>query len=345
MAPVRRRTTKSRLSGSVAGNDSDPKRDPPAPFKRPPEVLESFVDGLSEKHVYITHIDSKPASFKRKIFLVPVAMNVCVSLLFVWRMYSILPWYWQLVLSALGYHSEATFPAAQASWGELAREVARRGIVMFIDFILVVYVWPWPVEFAAGQRHGNPMRWRWKVGYRDKEIYVRRSRHWDQMLGDFFKDADARKILVAYIQQATTPLLQEQKTGYLLMNGSWDLDWEAMVYAHEMVDKKIVAIEAFRSVVLVYHKDYGWLCYDLKVGSETDSDDKRRKIFAFRDALTAMGKEDLFYRWVEIVQLESTQAGGFSPAKQEAAAAKIRDMFASEKIDFDELWKETAGDM
>lgn len=343
MGPARRKAAKPRSSGYGGGGDDVFKGEPPAPFKRPPEALESFVDGLSEKHVYITHVDSKPAAFKRKIFLVPVAMNVAVLLLFVWRMYSILPWYWQLVVSALGYQSEATFPASQATWAELAREVAKRGITMFIDFVLVVFVWPWPVEFAAGQRHGNPMRWRWRVGFRQNEIYVRRSRDWDQLLGDIFKDADDRKILVAYVQQATSPLLQEQKTGYLLMNGSWDLDWECMVYAHALVDEKTVAIEAFKTVILVHHKDYGWLCYDIRVGSDADSDEKRRQVFAFRDALTAIGKADRFYRWVEIVQLESTQAGGFGPDKQEAAATKIRDMFASEKIDFDELSKEVAG--
>ncbi|PHH88023.1 hypothetical protein CDD83_8083 [Cordyceps sp. RAO-2017] len=332
------RSGQSKASKSSAQSQGEP----PSPFKKPPEVLESFVKGLSEKHVYVTHIDSKPASFKRKIFLVPVAMNVCVSLLFVWRMYSILPWYWQLVMSALGYQSQATFPASQVSWGELAREVLKRSFTMFIDFVLLVFVWPWPVEFAAGQRHGNPMLWRRKVGFQDKEIYVRRSRDWDQALGDIFKDSDSRKILTAYIQQATSPLLQERKTGYILMNSSWYLDWEAMVYAHALVEKKTIALEAFRSVVLLHHGDYGWLCYDLKAGSETDPDEKRRQVLSFRDALTALGKEDLFYRWVETVQFEAAQPSGFGPEQQEAAAQKIRDMFESENINFDNLWAQSA---
>ncbi|POR34883.1 Uncharacterized protein TPAR_04895 [Tolypocladium paradoxum] len=337
MAPTKR------LAKSRPANSSGSAGSPPAPFKSPPQVLESFVNGLSEKHVYITHIDAKPASFKRKIFLVPVAMNVCVSLLFVWRMYSILPWYWQLVVSAFGYASEATFPASEATWGELVWEISKRGISMFIDFVLFVFVWPWPVEFAAGQRHGNPMLWRRKVGFQDREIYVRRSRDWDRVLGDIFKDPDSRKILTAYIQQATSPLLQEQKTGYLLMNSHWDLDWEAMVYAHALVDKKTIALEAFKTVILVHHKDYGWLCYDLKAGSRSAEDDKRRQVFAFRDALTAMGKDDLFYRWIEIVQFEAGQPGGFGPEKQEAAAKRIRDMFEAENINFDKLWKEAVG--
>lgn len=337
MAPAKR-PAKSKQATSSGATGS-----PPAPFKSPPEVLQPFINGLSEKHVYITHIDAKPASFKRKIFLIPVGMNVCVSLLFVWRMYWILPWYWQLVVSAFGYASEATFRASEATWAELVWEIAKRGISMFIDFVLFVFVWPWPVEFAAGQRHGNPMLWRRKVGFQDKEIYVRRSRDWDRVLGNIFKDPDSRKILTAHIQQATSPLLQEQKTGYLLMNGQWDLDWEAMVYAHALVDKKTIALEAFKTVILVHHKGHGWLCYDIRAGSEADEDDKRRQVFAFRDALTAMGKDDLFYRWIEIVQFEAGQPGGFGPEKQEAAAKRIRDMFEAENINFDELWKEAVG--
>lgn len=56
-----------------------------------------------------------------------------------------------------------------------------------------------------------------------------------------------------------------------------------------------------------------------------------------------MGKENLFYRWIEVVQFESTQPGGFGPEKQEAAAKKIREMFEAESINFDELWKEAVG--
>lgn len=338
MAPTKR-AGKSKLSKSTGANGQ-----PPAPFKQPPDVLKPFIQGLSEKHVYITHIDSKPASFKRKVFLVPVAMNVAISLLFVWRMYSIVPWYWLIVQSGFGYSNETTFPIADSTWRELGWEVLKRGITMFIDFVLFVFIWPWPVEFAAGQAHGNPMFWRRNVGFQDKEIYVRRSRDWDQVLGDIFKDGDSKKILFAYINAATSPILQEQKTGYLLMNGQWDLDWASMVHAHALVDQKIAAIEAFKSVVLIYHRDFGWICYDMTAGIVAEEDDRRRQIFAFRNALSSIGKEDLFYRWVEMVQFDATQPGGFGPEQQETTAKKIRDMFEEAGINFDELWKESVGE-
>jgi hypothetical protein len=63
----------------------------------------------------------------------------------------------------------------------------------------------------------------------------------------------------------------------------------------------------------------------------------------FRDALTALGKEDLFFRWVEMIQFETSQPGGFTHEKQVVAAQKIRDLFTSNGVDFDALWKETVG--
>jgi hypothetical protein len=338
MASLRRLAPKAKSS-----KDSKSKAIP-APYKEPPEVLRPFIDGLSKKHLYITHIDAKPASFKRKIFLVPIAMNLAVVVAFVFRMRYILPWYWQLLMSGFGHPNETTFPVESSTWGEFGMEVGWRGLIMFFDFLLAVFVWPWPVEFVAATAHGNPCRWRWHVGFREKEIYVRRSRDWDTVLGeDFLYDDTSKRIIKAYVEAATSPLLQEQKTGYLLMNGSWNLDWDAMVHAHALVDTKEAAIEAFRNVVLVHHKDFGWLCYDIKVVASAFEDEKRRQVFAFRDALTAMGKENLFYRWVEIVQFEATQPGGFGPDKQEAAAKQIRELFEKDGINFDELWQQTAG--
>jgi hypothetical protein len=51
----------------------------------------------------------------------------------------------------------------------------------------------------------------------------------------------------------------------------------------------------------------------------------------------------LFYRWVEIVQFEATQPGGFSAEKQEATAKKIRELFSEGGVDFDEVWKQANG--
>jgi hypothetical protein len=132
------------------------------------------------------------------------------------------------------------------------------------------------------------------------------------------------------------------KTGYAMMDGTWDLDWRGMVDATRLVDKKEVAIEAFDEVALLHHERFGWVTVDL--GKGTDQERTRQmQLLAFKDALAAMGKEDVFFRWVEMMQFESTQPGGFTPERQIIAARNVRDLFQSNGLDFDAVWKEAVG--
>ncbi|KAI3319826.1 hypothetical protein HD806DRAFT_508059 [Xylariaceae sp. AK1471] len=320
----------------------------PPPFKRPPEVLQPIIDTFNEKHVYIMHIDNKPPEFKRKVFMVPVLMNLAIVALFLWRLYYIGPYYLSLVASAMGYWNETTMFVEEMSWEEIFPEVSRRAFTFMLDFLLFVFLWPWPVDFAFGQQHGNPVAWRRSIGFRKREVVVRRSRKWSEKVGDVVSDGEdgtnvARSVFLARVSAATGPMVLGDKTGYVLMDGDWDLDWAAMVDATTMVDKKLAAIEAFTLVILVYQEDWGWLCVDLKGEAEAQVDGRRRQVLLFRDALAAIGKEDLFYRWIEIVQYESSQPGGFGPEKQEAAAKQIRELFSKEGVDFDQFWKDSVG--
>ncbi|KAI1122278.1 hypothetical protein F5Y10DRAFT_77707 [Nemania abortiva] len=321
----------------------------PAPYKRPPEVLQPIIDTFDEKHVYILHVDSKPRAFKRKIFLVPVCLNLAIAALFAWRVYYVGPYYLSLVTSAMGYWNETTMFVDEMTWAEIIPEVARRALTFMLDTLLAVFLWPWPVEFCFGQQHGNPVAWRWAVGFRDREVVVRRSRRWSAAMGDVVSDGEdgtnaARSYFLARISAATAPMVLGEKTGYVLMDGDWDLDWGAMVDATTMVDRKMAALEAFSLVVLLYQEDWGWLCVDLR-GEEAEAqmDGRQRQVLAFRDALAAVGKEDLFYRWIEIVQFEASQPGGFGPEKQELAAQQIRELFMKEGVDFDQFWKDSVG--
>ncbi|KAK3942069.1 hypothetical protein QBC46DRAFT_381117 [Diplogelasinospora grovesii] len=340
---------KQRKGASSSTSSSSSSLKPP--FKKAPDSLLPLLSTLSKKHVYVSHIDGKPAPFKRKIFLVPVLMNVVVSLLFLWRMYYILPYYLNLLTSMLGYPNETTLLAADLTYSELSWVILRRTLTFLLDFALVIFVWPWPVEFVVGLKstHGSPVLWRKAVGFRDREIYIRRSRTswWDPKstsTSDVLGDPETRNLLLSYVGLATSPSLLEQKTGYLTMNAEWDLDWSAMVTSHKMVDEKQVALDVFRTLVLVYQKEHGWLCVDLNTGENAKEEERRRQVFAFRDALAAVGKEDLFFRWIEIIQFETSQPGGFTPEKQVQVAQRIRDLFKDEGgIDFDEFWKESVG--
>ncbi|KAI1826394.1 hypothetical protein F4861DRAFT_498166 [Xylaria intraflava] len=321
---------------------------PPLPFKRPPEVLQPIIDTFDEKHVYIMHIDHKPESFKRKIFLIPVLMNLAIVALFIWRVWYISPYYLSLVTSAMGHRSETTLDIDAMTWEEILPEIGRRALTFMLDMSLFIFLWPWPIEFCFGQHHGNPVAWRRAIGFRSREIVVRRSRKWKEATGDVVNDGEdgtnvARSFFLARIYAATTPMVLGEKTGYVLMDNDWDLDWAAMVDATTMVDKKMAAIEAFTLVILLFQEEWGWLCVDLKAEAAAQEDDRRRQVFAFRDALIAVGKEDLFYRWIEIVQFESSQPGGFGPEKQEHAALQIRELFSKEGVDFDQFWKDSVG--
>jgi len=315
---------------------------PPRPFKSVPDSLRPFCELLAPDFVYVTHIDSKPREFKQKIFAVPVLLNLAVALLFVCRVYYIGPYYLQLLATTLGYLNQTTLVARELSWGQLVGTVLRRTVTFMMDLCLFIFVWPWPVEFCLG-RGGNPMQWRWAVGFREKEIYVRRSRDWYRNLGDVLKDDSSRNTFLSQTRVAASPLLTQEKTGYLTMSGDWDLDWGAMIGATALVDRKDIALEAFRLVVLLCHEEYGWLCLDQATGEAAQDDDRRRRVFAFRDALAAIDKEDLFFRWVEMIQFESTQPGGFGSDKQVEAASRVRELFQSNGIDFDAFWKESVG--
>ncbi|KAH9890736.1 hypothetical protein F4778DRAFT_752077 [Xylariomycetidae sp. FL2044] len=317
----------------------------PPPFKQPPEILQPLIDTLNEKQVYIIHVDTHPKDFKRKIFIVPVLMNIAIIAFFIWRSWYISPYYLRILSSTLGFPNETTMVVDEMEWKEIIPEVARRGFTFLFDFCLVVFLGPWPSEFFLGKTdYGSPVNWRLNVGFRDREIIIRRSRRWSETVGrDVVADPSSQSLFLGKISAATSPMLQGEKTGYLLMDADWDLDWAGMIDATTMVDNKMAAIEAFTNVVLVYQEDYGWLSVDTKIGENAEQDERRRQIFAFRDALAVAGKEKLFYRWIEIIQYEASQPGGFGPEKQEEVARQIREMFEKESIDFDQFWKESVG--
>ncbi|KAH6638564.1 hypothetical protein BKA67DRAFT_542669 [Truncatella angustata] len=315
----------------------------PAPFKAPPDVLQPLIDTLDLRHVYILHVDNKPADLKRKVFIVPVLMNVAILLLFIWRMYAILPWYLRVLTSTLGYANETTLVAAEMEWETLLPEVGKRSGQFMLDLMLYVFVWPWPYEFFLGLEHANPVAWRRNVGFRDREIVARRSRAWDKALKDVINDKNSKDIFMNMVGIATSPNITRDRTGYLLMNKEWNLDWATMIDATTMVDKKMAAIEAFKLVVLVYQEEYGWIVVDHKLDEDPAEDERRTQILLFRDALSAIGKEDLFFRWIEVVQFEANQPGGFTAERQGVVAQQVRDLFQKEGVDFDQLWKDSVG--
>lgn len=272
-------------------------------------------------------------------------MNLLIVSGIIWRIKYIGPYYMQICASLMGKYNETTINTATTPSNEIVREIARRALVFLVDLLIYIFIWPWPRDFFAGRTIGNPIAWRFGVGFRDKEIIVRRSRKWDLALGNFLdEEGTGGQVLRENIRRAVDPIWMSEKTGYLMLNREWDLDWSVIVTATKLVDSKKMDLEDFRTTILVYHPEFEWMVIESQgVGGSVKEEEGRRKIVAFKDELTAMGKENLFFKWIELVQYESSKPGGFGPEQQVKTMTKAKQMFESQGVDFDKFWAKVGG--
>ncbi|KAF5876801.1 uncharacterized protein Bfra_003208 [Botrytis fragariae] len=320
--------------------------EPPAPFTRPPPKLQPFLEKLSKYHIYIAHIDKHPADFKKKIFVVPVLMNVAIVVGLLWRASTVFPFYMKICFSMMGNYNETTIETHKIPLNDTGYEILRRASIFMIDLLLYIFVWPWPRDFFLGRTIGNPVSWRLGVGFRETEIVVRRSRKWDQTIGDFLKEDNetGKELMASNVRRAIEPLWLSQKTGYLMLNREWDLDWKAMIQATKLVDKKTMDLQDFKTTVFAWHAAYGWMIQtEAPIDPNSKEELGRKKITAFKDELTLMGKENLFFKWIELVQFESSKPEGFGPEQQKATMEKAKVMFESQGVDFEAFWEKIGG--
>ncbi|KAH7077691.1 hypothetical protein BKA63DRAFT_508778 [Paraphoma chrysanthemicola] len=338
-----------------AVKEKAPKIAIPDPFVPAPPELSDLLSTFSRDTVYITHIDTHPAWFKKRIFTVPVILNLSIALFLLWRAWSIGPYYWRIILSVLGNSNDTTIYYAKTTWGELIWRVSKRMLSFTFDFILFRIVGPWPWSFFL-EMPGNPIWWRLKVGFRDEEVYVRQSRGWgaEDLLGATEGGSGKAGAESPFFKTRILPAIEKErlreKTGYLLMDGDFDLDFYGMIAATQLLDRKIVPAALLRKSVFVYVGDLKseipngqwamWECAKLDEGSDTTA---RNKLLEFKDKLTAMGKESVFFKWVELIQYESNAPGGFTQERQVAAAEKAKRLFEAEGVDWEEFSREIGG--
>jgi len=70
-----------------------------------------------------------------------------------------------------------------------------------------------------------------------------------------------------------------------------------------------------------------------------DAGEGKKMVLKFRDELIKMDKEDLFFKWVELIQYESSRPGGFTKERQIEAGFKVKELFERYNVDFDEFQK------
>ncbi|EKG20090.1 hypothetical protein MPH_02589 [Macrophomina phaseolina MS6] len=201
---------------------------------------------------------------------------------------------------------------------------------------------------ADGTGRGDPCAWRWRVGFREREVVVRVSRGWGakEVLGEEGEGAGEDSMV---FRQKVLPAIERryvrEKTGSLMVDANWDLDFEAMILAHGLLEKGEVKEERFEKSVWIYPGDeVGWCVWEVhRLDGEGAEAEGRQKIVAFKDRLTAMGKENLFFRWIELIQYESSQPGGFTPERQQSAVVKAKELFERQGVDFEKFVAEIGG--
>lgn len=353
MAKSARRTGKGKgaltpsISSSGASTPSS-ESGPLPPFAHAPESLSSFVEQLSPNQVYLIHIDTSPHDLKKQTFFVPSVMNALIAVIIAVRAYFVRFFYPALLATIVGLSSSTTVDASTMTWPEMMKTILYRTANVVLDYFLVLIFLPWPIRFVRG-----PVKWRRTVGFQGHEIIVRRSQNiWskDLVRNRWIREDEAsRDRIVA----AVTPERLE-KPGYMLVDADWDLDYDAMIRAQEFVDPARknkddkVPLEEFRTAVLVNTDTDGWLIWRVGDESSTTPDgeeysEQRDQILAFREKLAAIGKEDLFFRWVEIIQYESTLPGGFTTERQQSAMVQAKQLFEEGGVDFSSLWREVGG--
>ncbi|KAI9717291.1 MAG: hypothetical protein M1812_004818 [Candelaria pacifica] len=328
---------------SKASSKAPKSSQPPPPFSLPPEAIKPFLETLHTDKIYITHIDTLPWTFKRRIFAVPVLLNVAIVILVVWRLYKVVPTYTLIILSTMGAQNTATINFDSLSWSQFFWLSLRRGSMFIIDYMLYEFIYSWPLEFFGGVP-SSPAKWRWRVGFRDKEVVVRVSRKWHGELDKELVTGDNDVVFQEKIMPAIDRSYMHEKTGYLMMDRNWELDFQGMITATELVkDDGAVGFDDFEKTVIVHTKDFGWLVWQVHRLDKGSDDEGRKKIVAFKDKLTAMGKESVFFRWIELIQYESTQPGGFTTDRQASAMRQAKEIFENQGIDFEKFWREIGG--
>jgi hypothetical protein len=244
----------------------------------------------------------------------------------------------------MGRTNELTIDTKNLPLIDSIREILRRAMIFMCDLLIYVFIWPWPRDFLAGRAHGNPVTWRFILGFSDKEIIVRRSKKWDRTIGDPIEEGSGQDEMLGIIKKAVDPVWMSDKTGYLMLNKEWDLDWKTMVVATKLVDKDTLTFADFKTTILIHNEEFGWMVIETASASGSAKEEEgRRKILAFKDELTFLGKENLFFRWIELVQFDSSQPGGFGREQQQKTMAKAQAMFEAQGVDFDEFWAKIGG--
>jgi hypothetical protein len=335
------------------------------PFVPAPSKLLPFLKTLPPNHVYLTSLDTTPPRIKRNAFLVPVCLNTLITLGLCCRLYYAVPTYFWLIVTIFGYDTRAKVDIDNAAMTDLIGTVAGRTTLLMLDHVVFNFIGAWPWQFLFGSKEGGyvgPATWRWTVGgFWEKEVVVRRSRRWNKSVfgEDPAKDKKSKKKAekpnqplsmdeVLTVKLKVNPAMEEQylkATGFAMLDKDWDLDFAGMVNAFQLIKGNRLGIEDLENKAFMYNaKEKVWLMWTVHEKlAPMEAGEKDPVVECFREKLAAMGHEDLFYRWIELVQYESSVPGGMTEARQMKVLHEARKIFAEKGVDFDKFFNDVGG--
>lgn len=326
---------------------------PPTPFQYAPASIRPFLSTLPTDHIYLVHLDHTPSSLKKRVFAVPVLLNIVLTLGLCLRVYYAVPVYLQQIITIFGYDTAYTVSTQTAEVGEIMNTLSSRTLLLMVDYAIFALIGSWPKEFFFGSRllrFVGPVEWRRTIGFRDTEIIVRRGRKWDTPLltgenPDQVKTWKVDEELT--IKMKIDPAMRTTylaKTGYLLLDRDWDLDFKAMLDAHRMVDKGTIELNDLENLALVYYQKQWliWRVHELQE-SRPKVEVQDSALEKFRNILVNFDAEDVFFRWIEIVQFETSQPGGFTEGRQAEAIRELKKLLTKRGVDYAQFWEDIGG--
>lgn len=314
----------------------------PTPWRPVPATLQPFVSTLPTDHIYITSLDQNPISVKKQAFLVPLLLNLTIIGILCGRVYYAAPIYLSLIITVFNYETSYHVDPSVASTGDIFSTIFSRTFLMMTDYVLFWLLGSWPREFILGSvpnRFVGPLGWKMSVGFQDDEVVVRRGRKWDISIVEDAEDSQRawnldQELTIKFKVEAAMLRSYGSKTALSLLDRDWDLDYHAMSDAHRLAADGRLKLEEVQELAFVYyHKQ--WLVWHIHEAHEVPLSDLEAdvKVRNFREKLTGLGCEDVFFRFIEIIQYETNQPGGFLPGPRARALRELDQMLSSKGVD------------
>ena len=117
-----------------------------------------------------------------------------------------------------------------------------------------------------------------------------------------------------------------------------------MLDAHRLAEKGTIQLQDLENLALVYYQKQ-WLIWRIHEAPDlaVQAGQGDNVVEKFRNKLADLGAEDVFFRWIEIVQFETSQPGGFTQGRQAEAVRELKKRLEKKEIDFATFWEDIGG--